>query len=77
MKMYVYLVINKTNGKKYMMVANLKNCNMGTGRYLYDFINSDYEYAHETPYGFRSNIPLDLKYNSTDYKVVHQTAISQ
>ena len=75
--MYVYLVVNKTNKNKYMMIGNLKNCNMGigSGRYLYQFVNDDYKYAIETPYGLISNISCELKYNSEEYKVVHQIAV--
>ena len=75
--MYVYHVVNKTNKNKYMMIGNLKNCNMGigSGRYLYQFVNDDYKYAIETPYGLRSNISCGLKYNSDKYKVVHQMVI--
>lgn len=75
MKMYAYLVVNKTNRNKYVMVGNLKNCNMGSGRYLYQFVNDDYKYAKETPYGLRNNISCGLKYNSRKYKVVHQMVI--
>lgn len=72
MKMYVYLVENKANGNKYVMIGNLKNCNVGSGRYLYQLVNEDYEYARKTPYGVRNNISTGIKYNSKQYRVVHQ-----
>lgn len=75
MKMYVYLVEHRKNGNKYVMIGNLKNCNMGSGRYLYNFVSSDYEYARKTPYGLRSNITNDLKYDSKHYRVIHQTIV--
>lgn len=77
MKTYVYLVVNKVNGNKYVMIGNLKNCNIGigSGRYLYQFVSDNYKYAKETPYGLISNISCELKYNSEEYKVVHQIAV--
>lgn len=74
MKMYVYLVLNKKTGNKYVMIGNLKNHNMGSGRYLYKFVGDSYKYAKKTPYGLISNISCDLKYNSKQYKIIHQTA---
>lgn len=75
MKMYIYLVADRINGDKYVMIGNLKNCNIGSGRYLYQLVNEDYRYAKKTPYGLRSNISSDIKYDSRNYKVVHQTAV--
>lgn len=73
--MYVYLVVNRVNGNKYVMIGNLKNCNMGSGRYLYHFVTANYKYAKESPYGLISNISCGLKYNSKQYKVLHQMAM--
>lgn len=75
MKMYIYLVENKKNKNKYLMIGNLKDCNMGSGRYLYNFVSSDYKCTRKTPYGSRSNITNGLKYNSKSYRVLHQTAM--
>lgn len=73
MKMYVYLVENKANGDKYMMFGNLKNRNIGSGRYLYQFVDEKYEYGIRTPYGLRSNVSTGIKYNSKHYRIVNQT----
>lgn len=75
MNTYLNLVMNKINGKKYLMIGNLKNCNIDSGRYLYPFVDERYPYAKKTPYGLRSNVSSDIKYNSREYKVVHQTAL--
>lgn len=72
---YTYLVEHKKTGEKWLMIGNLKDVNAGSGRYLYSFVNEDYKVAIKTPYGLRSNITTGKKYNSKDYKVVHQTSI--
>lgn len=74
-KYYFYLVENKSNGSRYVMMGNLKDSNMGCGRYLYEIVGDKYEYARNTPYGFRSNISTGIKYNSKYYRVVHQIAV--
>lgn len=67
---YIYLVESKANGSRFVMIGNLKETNIGSGRYLYELSNG--KYARETPYGTRSNISSG-KYNAKQYRVVHQT----
>lgn len=74
MKSYYYLVINKTNGNRYIMMGNLKDCNMGSGKYLYELVGEKYEFARNSPYGFRNNVSTGIKYNSKHYKIIHQMA---
>ena len=74
-KYYFYLVENRSDGNRYIMMGNLKDCNMGGGRYLYDIVGEEYKYARNTPYGFRRNISTGIKYNPKHYKIVHQIAV--
>jgi hypothetical protein len=69
---YVYLVKSKVNGELFVMIGNLKETNVGSGKYLYKLIKG--KYTRETPYGTRSNVSTD-KYNAKQYSVVHQTEI--
>lgn len=77
MKKYVYLVLNKTNGNQYTMIGNLKNENVGSGRYLYQFVSDGYQYAKKSPYGLISNMTCGMKYNSEQYRVLHQTVVGE
>lgn len=74
-KYYFYLVENKANGNRYVMRGNLKDRNMGSGRYLYEIVGEKYEYARNSPYGFICNISTGIKYNSKQYRIVHQIAV--
>ena len=71
--MNIYLVERKSDGQKFIMVGDLKDCNSGSGRYLYNFVFDDYKYARETPYGLRNNVSTGAKYNSRQFRVVHCT----
>lgn len=73
-QMYVYLVEERARKTKYLMIGNLKNPNLGSGRYLYQFAGN-YDYSVETPYGARKNISTGTKYNSSHYRIVHQMAV--
>ena len=74
--MYTYLVERKADGKKFVMLGDLKDCNIGSGRYLYDIVSSDRKYAKETSYGLRSNISTGVKYNARQCRIVHCTKVS-
>ena len=69
-----YLVVRKTDGKKFVMDCDLKNPeNVGGGKYLYDIVDNCKRI--KTPYGYMHNISTGVKYNSTDYKIVHCTRV--
>ena len=75
-KCYSYLVERRSDGKRFVMNGNLKECNIGSGRYLYDFANRDYEYSRLTHYGHIMNISTGKKYNSKRYRIIYQIAVN-
>lgn len=73
MKTYYYLVESK-NGNRYVMYGNVKDKITGNGiSYLFSFASDDYKYGINTPYGRCSNVSTGIKYNSKQYRIVHQT----
>lgn len=75
LKEYYYLVENRKTKEKYVMRGNLKEPNMGGGRYLYAFADSGYAYGGYTPYGDIMNVSTGIKYDAQRYRIVHQTEI--
>ena len=75
LKEYYYLVENRKTKEKYVMRGNLKEPNMGGGRYLYAFADSGYAYGGYTPYGDIMNVSTGIKYDAQCYRIVHQTEI--
>ena len=76
---YVYLVERKSDGEKFVMITNLNSrnwMNIGMGKYLFQLVSPSYEYGILTPYGVRSNVSSDYKYNSSEYVVLHCTKIN-
>ena len=55
------------------MYGNVKDKITGNGiSYLFSFTSDDYKYGINTPYGKRNNISTGIKYNSKQYRIVHQ-----
>lgn len=71
MPIYYYLIQRKSDGKKFVAYGNLKNIAEGLS-YLFEFVSEDYIYGIKTKYGIIKNISSDKKYNSKEYKVLHQ-----
>ena len=72
---FIYLVERKRDKQKFAMIGNMKNINLDTHKYLYDFVGPLYPYPVETPYGNIKNYCNNLKYDSKTYRIIHQTEI--
>lgn len=69
---WCYLVKNKTTNEKFIMYGDPKQPWLGKTPYLIRFAVSAWEYTAESPYGKTSNVSCGLKYDRSEYQIIHQ-----
>lgn len=73
-KNFCYLIERKSDGEKFCTFGNFKEA-WNRPSALFQFVTDKYEHGIMSPFGLRSNISCDLRYNSNDYRVVRQMAV--
>ena len=72
-KSYCYLIERKRDGERFCTFGNFKEAwNRPTA--LFQFVSDTFPHPHPSPFGLRSNISCDLKYDSKNYRVIFQVA---
>lgn len=71
-KTYMYLVVRLRDGVKFVAYGNFKEA-WNFPSYLYRFVDDNYPYPVETPWGKRKNISEDgISIKDGGYKVIYQ-----
>ena len=71
---YEYLVCRKCDGELFVTLGNFKAA-WNRPKHLYPFVDEDYPYGVETPWGKRKNTSTDgISLEDGGYKVIRQVA---